>query len=83
MEHSPCSYYFADIEDILQHTTWPDKKKLDALLQMDCGMYACLGTDSTRSEKDEVKKRSRKIYESIQRIDHAMGTSFLSLMDKK
>jgi hypothetical protein len=83
MEQSSRKYYFAHIEDILQHATWPDKKKVDELLHMDCRMYADLGTDSIRSEKEEVISRSRKIYEAIQKIDYALGTSFLSLMDKK
>jgi hypothetical protein len=82
MIQSSCTYSFEEIEDILEHTTWPDKKKVDTLLQMDCSMYTNLGTDSLRSEKDEVTNKSRKIYEAIQKVDHAMGSSFLILMDK-
>ena len=82
MVQSDCKYSFKDVKNILEHTTWPDKKKVDTLLQMDCSMYTNLGTDSLRSEKEEVTNKSRKIYEAIQKVDHAMGSSFLILMDK-
>lgn len=83
MRQSSCIYSFEEIEKILEHPTWPDKKKVDTLLQMDCSMYTNLGTDSPRLEKDAVTNKSRKIYEAIQKVDHSMGSSFLILMDKE
>lgn len=82
MVQSDCKYSFKDIKNILEHATWADKKKVDTLLQMDCSMYANLGTDSLQSEKEAVTNKSRKIYEAIQKVDYSMGSSFLILMDK-
>ena len=83
MESLDCKYSFEDIEKILEYSSWSDKKKVDTLLRIDCVMYTNLGTDSTSTEKDNVTKRSRNIYRAIKKLDHAMGDSFLALMDKK
>ena len=37
------------------------KEKLDRLFEIDCVMYTNLGIDSTKSEREETKKRSRVI----------------------
>ena len=57
-------YKYEDIEKFMKFKTWTDKDKIDKLLEIDCSLYAHLGTDSTRSEKEEVKKRKvlRKFY---------------------
>lgn len=59
-----------------------DKEKIDKLLELDCDMYTNLGTDSTKSEKQEVKRMSKKIYRAIQDINEAIGKSLLQAMDK-
>ena len=82
MESLDCKYSFEDMEKILEYSSWSDKRKVDALLHIDCVMYTNLGTDSTKSEKDSVTKRSRNIYRAIKTLDPAMGSSFLALMDK-
>ena len=56
--------------------------KIDALLEIDCNNYANLGSDSTKTEKLEVKKQSRQIYRAIKTINPAMGERFLRTMDK-
>ena len=69
------------IENIINQQL-TDKEKIDKLLELDCNMYTNLGTDSTKSEKQEVKRMSKKIYRAIQDINEAIGKSLLQAMDK-
>ena len=59
------------------------QRKIDQLLQIDCTLYANLGTDSTRAEKDEVKRKSIEIYRTIKKIDKDLGDEFLLTMNLK
>jgi hypothetical protein len=59
-----------------------DTEKISELLQLDCDMYTNLGIDSTKTEKQEVNRMSRKIYKAIQNINEAIGKSLLQAMDK-
>tara|TARA_R110000824_G_scaffold83110_1_gene208227 strand:- start:788 stop:1018 length:231 start_codon:yes stop_codon:yes gene_type:complete len=58
-----------------------DKRKVDILLAMDSSQYANLGLDSTKAEKEQVRKNSRYIYKIIKKIDNALGESFLRHQD--
>jgi ribosomal protein S6 len=69
------------IENIIRQDI-TDKEKIDKLLEFDCNMYTNLGTDSTKTEKLEVKRMSKKIYKAIQGINEAIGKSLLQSMDK-
>lgn len=69
------------IENIINQQI-TDKEKIDKLLELDCNMYTNLGTDSTKTEKQEVKRMSKKIYRAIQNINEAIGKSLLQAMDK-
>jgi len=69
------------IENIINQQI-TDKEKIDKLLELDCDMYTNLGTDSTKTEKQEVKRMSKKIYRAIQNINEAIGKSLLQAMDK-
>jgi len=71
-----------EIEKIVGYKTWNARKKTDKLLEMDCGMYCNIGTDSTKSQKEEVRRNSRKIYNAIKKIDIRMGNLFLQAMDR-
>jgi len=75
-------YTIDDLEKILNFKTWSNKSKIDELLMIDARIYASLGSDSTKSEIDEAKRKSKKIYRAIKEVDHEMGHSFLELMDK-
>lgn len=75
-------YTTTNIESVINHKTWCVKRKLDELLHMDCNMYANLGIDSTKKDKAEVTKASRKIYLAIKSLNRNMGTLFLQAMDK-
>jgi len=70
-------YTYKDIEKFMQFTSWTDKQKIDELLRIDCSLYAHLGTDSTKGEKDEVKRRSIEIYRTIKTLDKQLGDELL------
>lgn len=69
------------IENILAEQI-TDKEKIDKLLELDCNLYTNLGIDSTKSEKQEVKRMSKKIYRAIQSINEPIGKSLLQAIDK-
>lgn len=69
------------IENIIKQDI-TDKEKIDKLLELDCNLYTNLGTDSTKSEKQEVKRMSKKIYRAIQNINEPIGKSLLQAIDK-
>tara|TARA_B110000285_G_scaffold225082_1_gene282790 strand:- start:5264 stop:5503 length:240 start_codon:yes stop_codon:yes gene_type:complete len=77
------NYKYNDIEKFTQFTSWTDKQKIDELLRIDCSLYAHLGTDSTKTEKEEVKKKSINIYRTIKTIDSKLGDELLYTMDLK
>lgn len=76
-------YKYENIDKFMEYKTWTDKQKIDELLHIDCNLYANLGTDSTKEEKEEVKRRSLIIYRLIKTLDKKLGDEFLYTMDKK
>jgi len=77
------NYKYTDIEKFMQFTSWTDKQKIDELLRIDCSLYTTLGSDSTKGEKEEVKKKSINIYRTIKSIDNKLGDELLYTMDLK
>jgi len=75
-------YTYEDINKILEFKTWSNKRKIDELFRIDCTMYTNLGTDSTKSEREEVKRKSKSIYRTIVKIDADMGKHLLFSMDR-
>ncbi len=83
------------IQEILGNTDTTEKWKYDKLLEIDASNYTELGTDSTKTQREAVKKASRKIYKAIKNIQttisegkniytaEQVGQRFLMLMDKK
>tara|TARA_B100000242_G_scaffold82598_1_gene54927 strand:- start:1155 stop:1367 length:213 start_codon:yes stop_codon:yes gene_type:complete len=59
-----------------------DKEKIDKLLEIDAHLYTNLGIDSTKKERLEVKRLSKKIYRMIQDINSAIGKTLLQAMDR-
>ena len=49
------------IDKILNYKTYTDRMRIDALLEIDCNNYTNLGSDSTKAEKLEVKRKERKV----------------------
>lgn len=54
---------------------------VDELLHQDAINYTNLGTDSTEEERAEVKKKSKRIYNKIAKLNPALGKSLLDAMD--
>jgi len=76
-------YKYENIEEFTGFKSWTDKRKIDTLLEIDCSLYAHLGTDSTKAEKEEVKRKSIDIYRTIKTLDKKMGDLFLYSEDLK
>jgi hypothetical protein len=76
-------YKYENIDRFMEYKSWTDKQKIDQLLHIDCNLYANLGTDSTKDEKDEVKRKSLIIYRLIKTLDRKLGDEFLYSMDMK
>jgi len=51
-------------------------------MRVDATMYTNLGIDSSQADRDRVKRKSKKIYNNIKKIDREIGERFLSSMDK-
>ena len=62
---------------ILGYKTWTDRRKIDALLEIDVNMYTNLGTESTKKDRANVAKESRFIYRAIKSIDEKLGKDLL------
>jgi Cu/Ag efflux protein CusF len=56
-------------------------ERINQLLEMDATMYTNLGSDSTKAEKQEVKKNSRIIYRAIRDLDIETGKLLLQHQD--
>ncbi len=76
-------YKYEDIKKFMEFKTWTNKDKIKTLLEIDCSLYAHLGTDSTKAEKEEVKRKSIEIYRTIKKIDKELGDEFLLTMNLK
>ena len=57
------------------------QERTDKLLKLDCNEYTNLGSDSTKSERLEVKKNSKFIYKQIKGIDELSGNLLLKSLD--
>ena len=62
---------------IVGYKTWTDKKKVDALLEIDANAYTNLGTDRTKTESEQTRRDSRFIYRAIKSIDEELGHKLL------
>jgi|TARA_Y100000004_G_C8957242_1_gene431458 hypothetical protein len=71
------AYTIDDIDKILGYTSWKDKKKIDTLLEIDADLYTNLGKESSKTQIENVKKASRKIYKAIKTIDEYTGRLLL------
>lgn len=59
-----------------------DRQKVDALLELDAGLYTELGVNSTKADKLETRRKSRIIYREIRSIDKKDGNLLLNHLDK-
>jgi len=70
------------IDKIVGFKSIRKRVKIDRLLEIDANQYTTLGVDSTKTEKQEVKKNSRYIYRAISKLNKELGTKFLQFQDK-
>ena len=70
------------IDKILSYKTYSDKKKIDTLLEIDAELYTNLGLESTKEERDIVKKNSLSIYRAIKKVHWETGCALLLSMGK-
>ena len=71
------SYNIDDIEKILNFTSWSKKRKIDTLFEIDADLYCNLGTESSKTEVEKVKRQSRKIYKAVKTSDEYTGRLLL------
>ena len=71
------------VSQIIKNEKLTLKEKKDKLFEMDSIMYTKLGTDSTKKEREDTKKRSRVIYRGIREIDFYLGCALLRTQDDK
>lgn len=76
-------YEYDDVEKIINFSTWSKRKKIDELFRIDSYMYTNLGTDSTKKEREDVRKKSRYIYRAIQKINPALAKDLIYHMDRE
>ena len=74
-------YNVEDIDKILNFKTWSDNKKIDTLLFIDYTLYTNLGKESTQTERQITKSKSKKLYKAIGKIDAAVGKQILNSLD--
>jgi len=74
-------YKYEDVDKIVEFKSWNDKKKISELFRIDSYMYTNLGTDSTKSDREKVKRKSKYIYRAISKIDPKIGKEMLYFMD--
>lgn len=72
-----------EILKIKSYKTWSIKRKVDTLLEIDANAYTNLGKDSTKKEKKNVKRDSRKIYNAILEISPRDGYILEAHMKEK
>lgn len=70
------------IEKILNYKSISIRQKIDRLLELDAINYTNLGSESTKTQREEVKKESRFIYRAIKTLDTNLGNLFLQHQDK-
>ena len=71
------------VNEIIKNEKLTLKEKKDKLFEIDSIMYTKLGLDSTKTEREETKKRSRVIYRGIREIDFYLGCALLRTQDDK
>ena len=70
-----------EVKKIAENFNKSIRERIDSLLEIDANMYTNLGSDSSKAEKEEVKKKSRLIYRAIKGLDEATGKLLLQHQD--
>ena len=70
-------YKYDDVDKIIEFKTWDNRKKINELFRIDTYMYTNMGIDSTKTERDNAKRKSRYIYRAIKNLDLYLGAFLL------
>lgn len=76
-------YTITDIESVFSTESMTPHEKIDELLRIDCSMYASLGTDSSESDRSNVKAISNRIYRLINDLDSEVGSLLMTNTDSE
>mgnify|MGYP001081777578 FL=1 len=70
------------IDKIFNYKTISNIEKINRMLEIDATKYTNCGLETTKSEKEIVKKNSRYIYKVISKLDAEIGRQFLQHQDR-
>jgi len=70
------------IDKIFNYKTISNIEKINRMLEIDATQYTNCGLETTKSEKEIVKKNSRYIYKVISKLDAEIGRQFLQHQDR-
>lgn len=69
-----------DKAQVVFENTHTDKETIDQLLHIDAQMYQYLGTDTSKTEKEAVRRASAFIYRLIKSVDPERGQRYIQAM---
>jgi hypothetical protein len=69
--------YREKADKIANYKTYTEKRKVDALLELNADQYCNLGTESTKSEWTNAELTSRYIFRLIKNYDTRLGKMLL------
>ena len=70
------------IDKIFNYKTISKIEKINRMLEIDATQYTNCGLETTKSEKEIVKKNSRYIYKVISKLDAEIGRQFIQHKDR-
>lgn len=70
-----------EVDKIIDYSTYSERKKVDALLEIAANLRSQLGTDSTVKERDHVAKLCRVLYRGVKKINSETGNILLRTQD--
>jgi len=70
------------IDKIFNYKTISKIEKINRMLEIDATQYTNCGLETTKTEKEIVKKNSRYIYKVISKLDADIGRQFLQHQDR-
>lgn len=72
-----------EVYTIIGYSTYSNRKKIDAMLEIAANLRSQLGLDSTARERDHVSKMCRILYRGIKKVDAEVGNILLRTQDGK
>jgi hypothetical protein len=69
------------VDKIYNYTSLSVKVKIDRLLEMDSEQYMNCGIDTSKTDKQTIKRNSKYIYKTIKKIDEPTGSLLLDHLD--